>query len=510
LHRPRTLDQLRADLFVDAVLTGLSGQLPTKHGLQPNIGVIVSLETLAGVEDEPAWLDGYGPVIAQTARELASDETGTWRRLILDPIFGQVIDYGTTRYRPPKHLTELDRPRGYLRIPALQPPRQVLRTGSCHSIPGRRYQRREPRPRMQTRPPWQTQRRLDSPTKPRRHHHLDQPPRPRIHQPPTRTVDPAQRRVAVRPGVNVARVTDLAVLRAQDLLERLQTLGFRPDDAAATVTATQFVLGDSAVTETVSGMADILVSHMGAFLSDSTTFHPLLTDTSTQAGLGNGVLPLLALVATVPEIRAFHVSRGISSDISQATLADLGRNVWIHRRTHGTFGLETHKWLTLHWRGALYQLGRLQFDLGRIDPFSRWARALPEGVKGGDWAPGVHIPEAGALGIEATTASLDQLKPFLSKHFPEVEARMVHCRSWLLDPYLRQVLPGSNVGSFQQLFTLDGTSEANNEDTVYFTFRQRGLDRLDELPRDTRLQRAVLDRIHDGGHWHLTQGWREI
>jgi hypothetical protein len=300
------------------------------------------------------------------------------------------------------------------------------------------------------------------------------------------------------------------MLRAQDLLERLQTLGFRPDDAADTVTAAQFVLGDSALTETVSGMADVLVSHIGVFLTGSTAFRPLLTDTSPQAGLAIGVLPLLALVATASEIRAFHVSRGISSDISQATLADLGRNVWIHRRTHATFGLETHEWLTLHWRGALYQLGRLQFDLGRIDPSSRWARALPESVKGGDWAPGVHIPEAGALEIEDVTASLDQLKPFLRQHFPEVDARIVHCRSWLLDPYLRQVLPGSNIAGFQQLFTLDGIAEASNEDTVYFTFRQRGLDRLNELPRDTRLQRAVLDRIRDGGHWHLTQGWREI
>jgi hypothetical protein len=305
-------------------------------------------------------------------------------------------------------------------------------------------------------------------------------------------------------------VTDLAVLRAQDLLERLQILGFRPDDAADTVTAAQFVLGDSALTETVSGMADILVSQLGEFLSDSTTFRPLLADPSTQAGLGIGVLPLLALVATAPEIRAFHVSRGISPDISQATLADLGRNVWIHRRTHGTFGLETHEWLTLHWRGALYQLGRLQFDLGRIDPSSRWARALPESVKGGDWAPGVHIPEAGALEIEAASASLDQLKPFLNKHFPEVDARVVHCRSWLLDPYLAQVLPGSNIASFQQLFSLDGIAEADNEDTVYFIFRQRGLDRLDELPRDTRLQQVVLNRIRDGGQWQLTQGWREI
>jgi hypothetical protein len=103
----RTLEQRRADVLVDAILSGLSGELPSRHGLQPNIGVIVSLETLAGVEDEPGWLDGYGPITADTARALAADQTGTWRRLVIDPIFGQVIDYGTTRYRPPSHLAEL-------------------------------------------------------------------------------------------------------------------------------------------------------------------------------------------------------------------------------------------------------------------------------------------------------------------------------------------------------------------------------------------------------------------
>jgi hypothetical protein len=103
----RTLEQRRADVLVDAILGGLSGELPARHGLQPNIGVIVSLETLAGVEDEPGWLDGYGPITADTARALAADQTGTWRRLVIDPIFGQVIDYGATRYRPPSHLAEL-------------------------------------------------------------------------------------------------------------------------------------------------------------------------------------------------------------------------------------------------------------------------------------------------------------------------------------------------------------------------------------------------------------------
>jgi hypothetical protein len=49
----RTLQQRRADVLVDAVLGGLSGELPARHGRQPTISMIVSLETLAGVEDEP-------------------------------------------------------------------------------------------------------------------------------------------------------------------------------------------------------------------------------------------------------------------------------------------------------------------------------------------------------------------------------------------------------------------------------------------------------------------------
>jgi hypothetical protein len=105
---PRTRDQLRADAVVDAILTGTGeAGLPRRHGLTPSISVIVNLETLAGVEDEPGWLDGYGPITAQHARDIASDQTGTWRRLVIDPIFGQVIDYGTTKYRPPQHLQDL-------------------------------------------------------------------------------------------------------------------------------------------------------------------------------------------------------------------------------------------------------------------------------------------------------------------------------------------------------------------------------------------------------------------
>src|SRR5207244_5543247 len=38
---PRTLEQCRADVLVDAILGGLSGGIPTRRGLQPHRRVLV-------------------------------------------------------------------------------------------------------------------------------------------------------------------------------------------------------------------------------------------------------------------------------------------------------------------------------------------------------------------------------------------------------------------------------------------------------------------------------------
>ena len=102
----RTMDQRRADALLDAVLTGTDGELPTAQGHRPAINVVVALSTLTGLDDEPGWLDGYGPIPAGYARRLAHDPSGTWRRLVTDPVTGQLLHYGTTRYRPPQHLVD--------------------------------------------------------------------------------------------------------------------------------------------------------------------------------------------------------------------------------------------------------------------------------------------------------------------------------------------------------------------------------------------------------------------
>ena len=104
---PRTMDQQRADLLVDAVLSGLpQGALPELQGRRPSIQVVVSADTLLCLDDEPAHLAGYGPITADTARQLAADESGTWRRLLTDPDTGQLLDISQDSYRPSQRLRD--------------------------------------------------------------------------------------------------------------------------------------------------------------------------------------------------------------------------------------------------------------------------------------------------------------------------------------------------------------------------------------------------------------------
>lgn len=118
---PRTMPQRRADLIhawsIPAETTaaarttavaagdGRPGVLPLWQGRRPAIQVTVALSTLLGLDDQPAELAGHGSIPASLARRIAADPTGTWSRIITDPL-GRVLDYRQRVYRPPADLRE--------------------------------------------------------------------------------------------------------------------------------------------------------------------------------------------------------------------------------------------------------------------------------------------------------------------------------------------------------------------------------------------------------------------
>ncbi|MDQ1643427.1 MAG: hypothetical protein QOJ90_2778, partial [Actinomycetota bacterium] len=101
----RTLAQRRADVLADLGAQLLERpDLPRRHGRRPHLQVTVAATTLAGLDEAPGELAGYGPISAAVARELATD--ATWRRLLTDPVSGTLLDYGTTVYAPPQALAD--------------------------------------------------------------------------------------------------------------------------------------------------------------------------------------------------------------------------------------------------------------------------------------------------------------------------------------------------------------------------------------------------------------------
>lgn len=199
-----------------------------------------------------------------------------------------------------------------------------------------------------------------------------------------------------------------------------------------------------------------------------------------------------ALLRFAPELQEFHASHGIAPELTAAILADMGLQLRINRRVHGAFGLDTWSWLTLHMAGNMFRLGRLQYHLIREEP-------------AGQWLLGVHIPEDGGLSSAMVDGSLAMAKEFFARCFPDKPVTVATCDSWMLDPYLAAKLPESNIACFARRFTVDRCTDEPT-DAVYFTFRQRGLTDLDKLPRETSLQRVVLERIDDGGTWQIGHG----
>lgn len=279
-------------------------------------------------------------------------------------------------------------------------------------------------------------------------------------------------------------------LSAPDLDRRLSLLGFRDDDRAELLVAVTTVLASAEQLREVTRLTERLLPIIGVI--ERAYDDPFDCDPERTDVLGMGVLAMLALVATVDEVRDFHRSRGVCDALSWRALSDLGQQTYVHRLTYGSFGLHTQGWLCVAWSGALYWLGRLQFNL-------HW--------ESGEWMLSTHIPRSGPLTPESVDASFEEATRFFAKHFGDYPTTGFFCASWLLDPQLAAaVSPESNMARFQRRWSLFGEAMQADADALFFTFARRGDVDLETLPQRTSLQRAIVDRLRSGGHWSMWKG----
>lgn len=93
----RTLAQLRADVLVALVPSDCA---PSRAA---SVAITIPVLSMLGKSDEPATLDGYGPIDLETAKRLAGSAK-SWIRILTHPVTGTVLDVDRKTYRVPADL----------------------------------------------------------------------------------------------------------------------------------------------------------------------------------------------------------------------------------------------------------------------------------------------------------------------------------------------------------------------------------------------------------------------
>lgn len=221
---------------------------------------------------------------------------------------------------------------------------------------------------------------------------------------------------------------------------------------------------------------------------------------------------IYVFLAVLPHVRAYHRARGIPEDICRLTLADLGRSMATQRRKFGMGGFPVASWPMKHFRGIIYQLGRLQFE--RALPSVRMVsdmQAAGESARPDKPVLAVHIPDHyGPLSPAACDDSFARAREFFGRYFPEDGVTHAVCHSWLLDEQLAEYLPAeTNIVQFQRQFRPAFRPDYEDSVIIGFVFGRTTVA-LDDLPRRTSLQRAIIDHLRAGRHWYGGTGWLRL
>lgn len=135
----RTIDQVRADVAVDMLLTSSPTADPTRSddgpgtmgAIRAKVQIVVPVLSLLGASQEPATLAGLGPVDPETARCLAVAAPGPWDRILTHPITGVVLHTDTYQRTAAidRHVKARDR---HCRFPGCRQP--AIRCEVDHTV----------------------------------------------------------------------------------------------------------------------------------------------------------------------------------------------------------------------------------------------------------------------------------------------------------------------------------------------------------------------------------------
>ena len=220
---------------------------------------------------------------------------------------------------------------------------------------------------------------------------------------------------------------------------------------------------------------------------------------------------VLVMLAGAPSLHERNLNDGYPEELTAACLEDLALWLSDYHQRRGRWALfPGHtQWISNHFTGRLFKLGRLQFEfieMGMDAKIVSKADGRHLSYRTGDTVLGVHIPAGPGMTPQACGDSVRRAKAFFPRYFPQKNPLAFHCSSWLLDPVLSKVLPKeSNIAAFQRPFSLYKQLEESDAmwDRVFLlddtNEKAPPPEVIAKLPRDTALRKALLEHVEAGG-----------
>ncbi len=195
-----------------------------------------------------------------------------------------------------------------------------------------------------------------------------------------------------------------------------------------------------------------------------------------------------------------YEKRGIDKSVFLDTMEDMAIASRLPQNSGKVFGILQsvyREWLRLNLDCRIYRLGNLEFEIyGAPCDMEIDGKSL----KKGETCIAVHIPRGVPFGEELCEDAYARAREFFEKYY-NMENIIFLCNSWLLYPWLSEVLPEtSSIVKFQKKFKILQVNENNVGSVWLFQNGVGGAGDIDieALPEDTSLHRAAKKRLLEG------------
>ena len=150
-----------------------------------------------------------------------------------------------------------------------------------------------------------------------------------------------------------------------------------------------------------------------------------------------------------------------------------------------------------HWFRRFFLLERFMFNRLQVEKISFGFDEYKH-LKKGDIVFNLHIPSAGPLLIDDVLSSLKKAYEFYKNDLDGTIMPFV-CNSWLLyPPYSTVFPPNGNIAKFRELFTIIHSNTYEDFHNSWRIFNAPFNGKIDQLPENTSLQRAMKNYYLQG------------